>query len=103
MLKAMPKGSVLHLHNTAAVSSKWVIKNLTYRSEAKLCEVNGTVFFTVRYEFLYRFFSHSQTDQNPCQIELSVIHQSNLKFTTAYFFSVGSRMSCGLKVVVKRV
>ncbi|KAL9692873.1 hypothetical protein quinque_012158 [Culex quinquefasciatus] len=48
MLKAMPKGSVLHLHNTAAVSSKWVIKNLTYRSEAKLCEVNGTVFFTVR-------------------------------------------------------
>lgn len=48
ILKAMPKGSVLHLHNTAAVSSKWVIKNLTYRPEAKLCEVNGIVYFTVR-------------------------------------------------------
>nr|XP_043067539.1 adenosine deaminase 2-like [Drosophila bipectinata] len=29
-LKMMPKGALLHVHDTAAVSSKWVIKNLTY-------------------------------------------------------------------------
>lgn len=43
----MPKGSVLHLHNTASVSSRWVIKNLTYRPEAKLCEANGMVYLNV--------------------------------------------------------
>lgn len=47
LLKAMPKGSVLHLHNTASVSSRWVIKNLTYRPEAKLCEANGMLYLTV--------------------------------------------------------
>lgn len=29
-LQQMPKGAVLHLHNTAAVSSKWVVQNLSY-------------------------------------------------------------------------
>ncbi|XP_055544118.1 adenosine deaminase 2 isoform X2 [Wyeomyia smithii] len=46
ILKAMPKGSVLHLHNVAAVSSEWIVKNLTYRPEAKLCEMNGSYVFT---------------------------------------------------------
>lgn len=48
IIRAMPKGSVLHLHNTAAVSSEWVIKNLTYRPEAKLCEHEGNIHFTTR-------------------------------------------------------
>ncbi|XP_058449297.1 LOW QUALITY PROTEIN: adenosine deaminase 2-like [Malaya genurostris] len=48
IIKAIPKGSVLHLHNVAAVSSEWIIKNLTYRPEAKLCESNGNFFFTTR-------------------------------------------------------
>ncbi|XP_062540188.1 adenosine deaminase 2-like [Armigeres subalbatus] len=48
IIKALPKGSVLHLHNNAAVSSEWIIKNLTYRPEAKLCEHQGQIFFTVR-------------------------------------------------------
>ncbi|XP_055612714.1 adenosine deaminase 2-like isoform X2 [Uranotaenia lowii] len=48
ILKAMPKGSILHLHNSAAVSSRWVIKNLTYRSEAKLCDSEGKTIFTAR-------------------------------------------------------
>lgn len=29
-LQQMPKGAVLHVHNTAAVSSKWVVKNMSY-------------------------------------------------------------------------
>lgn len=37
VIKKFPKGAVLHLHNTAGVSSEWVIKNLTYRADVKLC------------------------------------------------------------------
>ncbi|XP_060649998.1 adenosine deaminase 2 [Drosophila nasuta] len=29
-LQQMPKGAVLHLHNTASVSSKWVVQNMSY-------------------------------------------------------------------------
>uniref|UniRef100_A0A182RQC5 adenosine deaminase n=1 Tax=Anopheles funestus TaxID=62324 RepID=A0A182RQC5_ANOFN len=47
-LKLMPKGAILHLHNSAAVSSGWVIRNLTYRREARLCNVEGRYYFTVR-------------------------------------------------------
>uniref|UniRef100_A0A182SNJ3 Adenosine deaminase n=1 Tax=Anopheles maculatus TaxID=74869 RepID=A0A182SNJ3_9DIPT len=47
-LKLMPKGAILHLHNSAAVSSSWVIKNLTYRQEAKLCHADDRYYFTVR-------------------------------------------------------
>uniref|UniRef100_A0A182MCZ5 Adenosine deaminase n=1 Tax=Anopheles culicifacies TaxID=139723 RepID=A0A182MCZ5_9DIPT len=47
-LKQMPKGAILHLHNSAAVSSGWVIRNLTYRQEAKLCNVENRYYFTVR-------------------------------------------------------
>ncbi|XP_053662555.1 adenosine deaminase 2-like [Anopheles marshallii] len=47
-LKLMPKGAILHLHSTAAVSSRWVIRNLTYRHEAKLCSVEDRYYFTVR-------------------------------------------------------
>uniref|UniRef100_A0A182WK55 Adenosine deaminase n=1 Tax=Anopheles minimus TaxID=112268 RepID=A0A182WK55_9DIPT len=47
-LKLMPKGAILHLHNSAAVSSRWVIRNLTYRQEAKLCNVEDRYYFTVR-------------------------------------------------------
>ncbi|XP_058811662.1 adenosine deaminase 2-like isoform X2 [Topomyia yanbarensis] len=48
IIKEIPKGSVLHLHNVAAVSSEWIIKNLTYQPEAKLCEINGKFYFTTR-------------------------------------------------------
>lgn len=40
IIKRLPKGGILHLHNTAGVSSEWIIKNLTYRSDVKIC--NGT-------------------------------------------------------------
>ncbi|XP_053674133.1 adenosine deaminase 2-like [Anopheles nili] len=48
VLQQMPKGATLHLHNSAGVSSNWVVKNLTYRHEAKLCHVNERYYFTVR-------------------------------------------------------
>ncbi|XP_050072655.1 adenosine deaminase AGSA-like [Anopheles maculipalpis] len=47
-LKLMPKGAILHLHNSAGVSSSWVIKNLTYRQEAKLCQAEDRYYLTVR-------------------------------------------------------
>lgn len=37
IIQRVPKGAVLHLHNSAGVSSEWVIKNLTYRDDIKLC------------------------------------------------------------------
>jgi adenosine deaminase CECR1 len=37
-IRKMPKGGNLHLHNSASVSSEWVIKNLTYRPEITLCK-----------------------------------------------------------------
>lgn len=37
VIRRVPKGGVLHLHNSAGVSSEWVIKNLTYREDMKLC------------------------------------------------------------------
>lgn len=37
IMKKIPKGGVLHLHNSAGASSEWVIKNLTYRNDVKIC------------------------------------------------------------------
>lgn len=37
IIQKLPKGAVLHLHNSAGVSSEWVIKNLTYRNDMKIC------------------------------------------------------------------
>lgn len=36
-IKMVPKGAVLHVHNTASVSVEWIIQNLTYREEAEYC------------------------------------------------------------------
>lgn len=41
IIQRLPKGAVLHLHNSAGVSSEWVIKNLTYRDDVKLCTTKG--------------------------------------------------------------
>lgn len=37
VLKRLPKGGNLHIHNSASVSSEWVIKNLTYRDDVSIC------------------------------------------------------------------
>ncbi|XP_063709577.1 adenosine deaminase 2-like [Culicoides brevitarsis] len=48
VMQMMPKGSALHLHNSAAVSSEWIIKNLTYREEVHYCQnKKGAILFTV--------------------------------------------------------
>lgn len=43
VMQKVPKGAVLHLHNAAAVSSDWVIKNLTYRDDMKLCNTKDGI------------------------------------------------------------
>lgn len=47
IIKNLPKGGILHLHNTAGVSSEWIIKNLTYRSDVKLCNGTDGVMFQI--------------------------------------------------------
>lgn len=43
VMRKLPKGGVLHLHNSAGVSSEWVIKNLTYRDDLKLCTTSDGI------------------------------------------------------------
>lgn len=38
ILKRLPKGGNLHLHNSASVSSDWVVRNLTYRDDVGICK-----------------------------------------------------------------
>ncbi|XP_063697319.1 adenosine deaminase 2-like [Culicoides brevitarsis] len=47
IIKKIPKGASLHVHNTASVSTTWIIRNLTYRPEAEYCtNSNGLTIFT---------------------------------------------------------
>lgn len=47
-MQIIKKGSALHLHNSASVSSEWIIKNLTYREEVHYCQnKKGAILFTV--------------------------------------------------------
>lgn len=48
MIRNMPKGAVLHGHNTAMVSSDWVLKNITYRPGLSMCTSGGVLMFTFR-------------------------------------------------------
>lgn len=43
LLRRMPKGAVLHAHDTAIVSSEFVFHNITYRDDLYVCVVNDTV------------------------------------------------------------
>ncbi|XP_034486059.1 adenosine deaminase 2 [Drosophila innubila] len=48
-LQQMPKGAVLHLHNTAAVSSKWVVQTMSYMPGMLRCtDVKGRSRLTFR-------------------------------------------------------
>ncbi|XP_044570074.1 adenosine deaminase 2 isoform X3 [Drosophila ananassae] len=47
-LKKMPKGALLHVHDSASVSSKWVIKNLTYMTGMLRCSSSKGDVFTFR-------------------------------------------------------
>ncbi|XP_064634282.1 adenosine deaminase 2-like isoform X2 [Lineus longissimus] len=37
MIKSMPKGGALHLHDTSLVDANWLIKNVTYRPHCYVC------------------------------------------------------------------
>lgn len=48
-VKKMPKGGTLHAHNSAQVSSAWVIRNVTYDPKLYMCKnKEGVVVFTFR-------------------------------------------------------
>jgi adenosine deaminase CECR1 len=48
IIKRMPKGAVLHLHNTASVSSDWFVRNITYWPEINVCYTKkGTALIVV--------------------------------------------------------
>lgn len=48
-LKQMPKGAVLHMHNTASVSSKWVVQTLTRMPGVLSCHnADGVLILTFR-------------------------------------------------------
>jgi adenosine deaminase CECR1 len=43
VIQKVPKGAILHVHNSAGVSSEWVIKNLTYSDDMKLCSTRDGI------------------------------------------------------------
>lgn len=49
IIQKMPKGAALHGHNTAMVSSDWILNNLTYRENLRMCNTSGRfVLFTFK-------------------------------------------------------
>ncbi|ALC46794.1 Adgf-C [Drosophila busckii] len=49
IIQKMPKGAFLHGHNTAMVSSKWIIQNLTTTNNLYTCrDINGVLIFTYK-------------------------------------------------------
>ncbi|XP_061183269.1 adenosine deaminase AGSA-like [Saccostrea echinata] len=46
IIKLMPKGAALHLHDCSMVDLNWLVKNATYRENCYMCvNVNYTVYF----------------------------------------------------------
>ncbi|XP_014238435.1 adenosine deaminase 2-like [Trichogramma pretiosum] len=45
IIEDMPKGAVLHAHDTAIVSSEYVFWNITYRPNLYVCEIDGQLKF----------------------------------------------------------
>lgn len=48
LLQQMPKGALLHGHDTAMISLDWIVSNLTYRGDALKCiQENGQTLLTL--------------------------------------------------------
>ncbi|XP_034951981.1 adenosine deaminase AGSA-like [Chelonus insularis] len=43
IIKKMPKGAILHAHDTAIVSDDWIFHNVTYRDNLYVCDENNTL------------------------------------------------------------
>lgn len=59
ILREMPKGGILHCHDTAIVSHEYKLRNVTYRDNLYICDTNDT--------FRVRFFD---TPDNECNWRL---------------------------------
>ncbi|XP_077984761.1 adenosine deaminase 2-like [Glandiceps talaboti] len=60
IIKLMPKGAVLHVHDNAIASLDWLVKNATYRHNCYMC-IPG-----YRKAILFRFFADQPTDNSTC-------------------------------------
>ncbi|XP_064606619.1 adenosine deaminase AGSA-like [Liolophura sinensis] len=65
IIKDIPKGAVLHIHDTAMVSLDWVVKNVTYRDNLYMCVPANN---NERVEYLFADRLPNATDQ--CSWEL---------------------------------
>jgi adenosine deaminase CECR1 len=45
IIQQMPKGAVLHSHDTAIVSSDYLFSNITFRPNLYMCELKGQLWF----------------------------------------------------------
>lgn len=43
ILRSLPKGAILHCHDTAIVSHEYKLHNITYRDNLYLCDTNDTM------------------------------------------------------------
>lgn len=57
IIRRMPKGGLLHVHDTSYTSLDWVVKNVTYRDHCYMC-VSGT------YYVKFRFYQTPPSDPN---------------------------------------
>ncbi|XP_015610399.1 adenosine deaminase 2 [Cephus cinctus] len=73
IIEKMPKGGVLHCHDTGMTSEDYILKNITYRDNLYVCEINGSLSF--------RFFD---SPNDHCNWELlsalreKMIHAENI-------------------------
>ncbi|XP_048728316.2 adenosine deaminase 2-like [Ostrea edulis] len=59
MIKLMPKGAALHLHDCSMVDLKWLVKNATYRDHCFMCT-------TVKHAVYFKFFGGTPPDNPDC-------------------------------------
>ncbi|XP_070581355.1 adenosine deaminase 2-like [Ptychodera flava] len=64
IIKLMPKGAVLHIHDTAIANINWLIKNATYRPYCYMCSTRD------RGTLLFQFAEDQPTDNSTCEWKL---------------------------------
>lgn len=59
IIKSMPKGAALHLHDTSMVDLHWLVKNVTYRENCYMCTNN-------KYFVYFKFFPGTPPSNPDC-------------------------------------
>ena len=66
IIKQIPKGALLHVHDIGAVSQEYILKNLTYRPNLYVCNLKGPL--------KLKFFEEPNND---CDWELLSVLRTN--------------------------